>query len=454
MKQLFGAVKNWITRLRETLIVKAKALRSNLSNTTTPSAFAKKLDRLIISVDNYESAGKVEILNEINAHGVIFADIGIEDGRRGLRPSSVENITANHALRWQSYLKNIFEALKKAEEIHLKGIEKRIEELKSDIESSLRHKNIIDRHYEWSYKSFAKTLGWFYLGVALFLIIADIPLSLQLTAQGFELPFVLKEGFNSFNNLQALALTIGIALFTVYIKIFYDEYFSSSIEKQIMQYRRKEVPWVDEGDENAQKNKQRMRSVWYLRLAFKISILIIIIFTIKSLGEIRYNAFMDAKHYQEMINNADSNDTETQKDSTQTNTIQTTTGSDTTQNNTFILLTIIFPLIGGVCMSLGLDMIQNNRLKKKVDTEYNSLINKNIDLNGELEVSTKNVEKYDGIIKWCNPDDFVKEYSLYFRSCYVHGFENGVLEAGVKDLFSHAGTIRNQHLMNPNYLDN
>jgi hypothetical protein len=102
-------------------------------------------------------------------------------------------------------------------------------------------------------------------------------------------------------------------------------------------------------------------------------------------------------------------------------------------------------------MSLGLDKIQNWRLRKKVNKEDETLLKKNLVLTSDFKNSIKEFEKYDGILKWCNTEKFKTEYTQYFLSCYTHGFHDGILTAEIKDVFSHAERIRNQHLMYRNF---
>jgi len=418
--------------------------------------FAEKLEKLNIQNDNPAELSKIEIVDKITSHGSIFAEIGFNEGRRGLISNSLPAIAQNHADRWQSYLVNIFEGLKKAEEKHRDSVEQQLEDLKPIRASNAKHKKVIEDCYQWNYKSFSLFLGIFYLGVSFALMGSDFYLSLQLTAQGFEIPYDHTNFFSAIN-MQAIFLALGIAFCTVYIKNFYDEYFAFSIEKQVMQFRRKSIPWVENDLENPEKNRTTMRGVWYLRLVFKTIILFVIFGTLIGLGILRYETFAQSG---KAIIITEGVQISGETDTTLLNKINNNT-ANTNQNNTanissnqhisFILLTILFPLVGGICMSLGLDKIQNYRLRNKVNKEDETLLKKNLVLTNDFKNSIKELEKYNGILKWCGIKEFKTEYTQYFLSCYTHGFHDGILAAEIKDVFSHAEKLRNQHLMYRNF---
>jgi len=274
-------------------------------------------------------------------------------------------------------------------------------------------------------------MGVVYIIVAILLIIADIPLSVKLTKEGF----VLKEWW------EVIAMSLGIALCTVYVKIYYDEFIAHPIEKSVTQFKPKNLPGVDQ-------NEQELKSIkttWLVRFSVKTFILLFSLVTIMALGIFRFQFFEG--QVKRSFNATNTTNT------TGGLTYNTPSGSgnnlytdyfDWKTKTAFILITILFPVIGGVCASLGADKIQNYRELKQTDKncalKQQVYLNSLKDLN-EVEKRLKNCANY---LKWCSEEgNFIIEYTSFFISHYVHGYERGIIKANLgKDLFNKAEELR------------
>lgn len=324
--------------------------------------------------------------------------------------------------------------------------EKRLNLFKTYWDKLVRRRELYPRKY-------SQGLGWFYVTIAVFLILADIPLALELTAQGFDLNETEETKFqlvNLFNlnyttannqaptigthvldvllhNWQVLLLAIGIALCSIYIKIFYDDFVGYPADKAILQYRLLHGLDKDvEAQEQVKKLKRRRQWI-------KFAILLFTILTIVFLGVFRSQSASDAA-----INN-----------------MTTWPGMppppanigeiDIIQLLVFISITLLFPIISGVCFSLGFNAIQNRRELRRVtndvtkrEKEYLTVMNTHIE-------SVQTLERWQAYISWIDADDFIKKYKQFFVTCYNYGYERGKVSIdNSRDSFERIERIRDR----------
>jgi hypothetical protein len=114
--------------------------------------------------------------------------------------------------------------------------------------------------------------------------------------------------------------------------------------------------------------------------------------------------------------------------------------------NLFILLSIMFPVIGGICASLGINSLQN------VLDKYRLVFRLWI-LQLRIQWYEKRKSTVQGGIKsceenlsWVHKDQgFIEKSSAYFFSSYLHGFELGLNQKLPDDFFNTAMVMRVQH---------
>src|SRR5262249_35965970 len=135
----------------------------------------------------------------------------------------------------------------------------------------------LNRAYQYNHRQFSLLLGFIYGFFALVLVLADIPLALELTKLGFNLKadpnnaisdlfvFNAPEGFFFHTikilsaNWEVVLFATGVAFCTIYIKIFYDDFVGVPLENLIK--KASESPTADyeefqEAQTEALNNKQ------------------------------------------------------------------------------------------------------------------------------------------------------------------------------------------------------
>ena len=115
---------------------------------------------------------------------------------------------------------------------------------------------------------------------------------------------------------------------------------------------------------------------------------------------------------------------------------------------TLILLTTLFPFVGAICASLGLERIRNvkelkraEKRKEKTKEQQTKIKDKISDLEGRI----KGLESY---LSWCGYDvEFVKNQTAFFYSCYLKGHEKGVMSKVPVNLYEYAKLKRSRELL-------
>lgn len=325
-------------------------------------------------------------------------------------------------------------------------------------------------------RKYSLGLAGLYLLIAFFLILADIPLALKLTQYGFALdfaegdyaiknlfspqniqdgaflPFVyLKQMLFVFsNNWEVFVLSFGVALCTIYVKIFYDDFVGYPLDKAVTQF--KNIPNVDPEDE---KTISKIKQKYYARIAAKSFILILTVSTIFLLGLFRSETSREI--FERTLKQEES--------SSQTDQQYDIFGStDSSEEGTldkfyspykewsFIILTLIFPIIAGVCTSLGLDAIQNRREDNRTEKRFQKFKSEYIEALQKFTEATKREENWKEYHVWCTQEGFAKNYTEFFMGCYEHGYVRGVIEPDKdKDFYSKVEKLRDRLISTKTY---
>ncbi|MEL6628025.1 MAG: hypothetical protein AAFN93_18155 [Bacteroidota bacterium] len=332
---------------------------------------------------------------KISGNAKAFWKLGYEDGGQGLNTQAITSMVKTQVLSIRDDLRAVLQgkvaSLKIEQEVH-KNI-KAYHEKQLDFKNQY-HKEL--HEYEKKYpRKFSGALGWIYGVVAVFLVAADIPLALKLTNEGFDFSYPWEK----------FLLSIGIALCTIFIKIIYDDMVGSPLSAPVVRLKNWEGVEADE-------EKQKLKEVSQTRTWIHVSILAFTLITIVVLGIFR----ADVMAY-----------------SAQFETTNTGTGTIPIWNRpiakiTFILITILFPLIGGICASLSLDCVQNKRQLNRIEkdrshTEASHL--KQISILTEKETELENLTH---LLKRCTSDEFMEHYQSFFLDCYRHGFDRGTIQ--------------------------
>ncbi len=344
----------------------------------------------------------------VSASHKYMYEMGRRDGALGIRPGNMINIAIAAA---QEMSRHIYVILKgkvaalKAELITRENIMKYEEQLQ-------RRDQVYYDYTQYQYRFFPRShsmlLFFLYLFFSVALIIADIPLAVTLIQQGFDLPMSpnAEENFawlfrGDFwkiiaTNWETMATALGISFCTIYIKIYYDEFIGTPYASKLMTFRRfLEENAIEDIDitEREVKQEHKIKFIWKTVL-FALTILIILLLAFFRLetasAETKMTPFRAAA---------------------------------------FIAITVLFPLIGGICLSHALTNIQNlGRLRKA----RMNCIRSRIHLMQAVEAFTiikKRCTDLDAADdRLGNEERMVKEYSDYLSAFYERGYAIGSMQ--------------------------
>lgn len=339
-----------------------------------------------------------------------LTEVGYEDGQSGQANTNIGVLARTLVYNLRSQMVQRFSASLASTSAELDGITIQ-KELAGDLQKRKKDYYIfLEEQKEIHPSKFNAFLGVFYSVISIVLIAADIPLARSLTRTAFDL-----------EEWETWILCLGIAFCTVIFKIVYDEFMSSPLDNFSSQLNQA----TSKGD-YTEKQKSRIRINQIVRIVFKVIVLIFTILTIYFLARLRFLA----------IDNIEKSSTSTSDG------FSTLEGFDPLQEiatnsvfaenpsltiTTFIFVTIIFPLIGGICMSMGLQVFNNrnsyNKAKSSFDeasSRFSMAAKSSTILIEKKELAEKNIE-------YCKDQKFEDRYVEFFESRYNHGFRRGFI---------------------------
>jgi hypothetical protein len=354
---------------------------------------------------------KKNLLQILARAGKQFQCDGERDGYTGLSPLPAKGMIQNYVRNIQHYLNALFEGEDLALTTQLNSQEKVFEQAKKEYDDQLSYYNKINEKSRQNYKYFSLFLGLLYTIFSLLLIAADIPLSMKVTQEVFliEVPY------------EKWLMALGIALSAFYIKVFYDEYLSQSLENVVTKFKKQHLPGVDDHEIS------KVRLAWIVRFIIKLLICLFCITTIVILAYTRFNFFI---HDSDLVGGLEAS--------------EKMIFEHWSVMLGFILISLLFPLMGGVLASLGFDKIQNFiaiRTAKKKCRNREKRFTEELKKYSE---AVKQKDNCDSYLSWCkNESLFSQEYSDYFVSCYQYGYETGQLKRMEEDdLFTASERMR------------
>ncbi|MFN0190229.1 MAG: hypothetical protein ACKVQV_16140 [Bacteroidia bacterium] len=390
----------------------------------------------------------------IRERGLTFWKMGFMDGVNGIQSEAVDNIAKGHAVTLVEFVRASSQGKIKAYKSDMIVKKSIMNDEEDRYRDAQRHLDEMTHMYHKHPRSFSWILFWLYFGFAIFLIVADVPLAKSLTEKGFDLEV---------GSLGSWLLTLGVAFCAVYIKIYYDDYVATSIGHFTSQF--KKIPGVigdkerQSGDENDDEDPQHAaksekggfsskseeeeyekrkrnevlaaKAEYWMKFCIKTLILYLTLRTIWILGAFRYQNISNPERdiIMEYVNWV------VQKMGK--NPAEVTLEAFSTTLLAFRMITLIFPIVGGVCLSLAMTNLQNLKRHPKAKT--------NFDLHQQLYLkalenynnASKKYQDFKGIAdRWNDKDEddqHVKDFQKVFMSYYNHGHENGIVEPDLKD---------------------
>lgn len=426
---------------------------------------------------NIEEDDKLNhLINEAARHAdrykaELFAD-GLEDGKLGL-PN-----TDSAMEKTKTYAKFIVEPIKvyatgKVTEIrnNLKKRERENEDSENQYSQSAFFKRVLDFEFHENPRNYSRRLGWIYIFFALILIIADVPLALDLIHKGLQLPSVpgnnsqivnfLNDPIQVFqNNWETFLTAIGIAFCTILIKIFYDHFMGISLGKKVI-YRKK----LQKEFELSDKEMINIKWITWGRNAIKIAILGVSIYGLIILGEFRFQTL----RYNLLISLNPGNIDEVELVN------QYVKDVGPIVKKVMILLSLIFPMCSGVCASIGLNNLMNSLAANKSESNYRRAkkdwertINRYEDMRKRLSIwksylyqfLTKNQRNVwilnegsiEAVDQYSTDDEEISQRETdiqkYILAFYFRGYHQGMMEPAQSEkyanLYQRAEILRNK----------
>ena len=226
-------------------------------------------------------------------------------------------------------------------------------------------------------------------------------------------------------NWEVFILAIGITLCTVYIKIFYDDFMGYPVDKAARQF---EI--LNRFGKFSEAEKKAVNRKFTGRIIGKIIILILTLGTIVTLGFFRAETLANQDNA-----NAAASEVVIQPEmaglignSPQAEEVRGVYAMPPLTKTTFILITILFPVIGGVCLSLGLGVFHNRAEVGDSEKYFEARNQEYLKALGEFTEVAKNKEINENYLQRVSKNDFVNEFTNFFYHCYQHGYERGVVE--------------------------
>ena len=364
-----------------------------------------------------------ELQEKFMAHKKYMLESGQRDGILGINSDKINIIAETNA-------QNLFDQAN----VKLSG---KLAAMKAELESKERIKDrdelndraqheyfrYMQHGYRYFPRSFSRLLFLFYFITFIILFVADIPLALRLIIYGFNLKSDgrLSELFvgNTLeiikSNWEVFVTSIGIASCSVYIKIFYDEYIGTPYGNKLitkMKYIDLYKQKISEHAENIQEkdwqtidketsNKSRWK---YGVLIFTIvAILALAYFRIHTLSFIKINAVGEP--------------------------MLTEQPRGVPLNLAIIAITLIFPVISGICLSLALTNRQNYlrfEEAKKDCTQSNTVFINSLMAFTDLKKKSDDLQAEHE--NWKNDSQRVKNYAGILLAHYEYGRNIGIAE--------------------------
>lgn len=403
---IFRRIKNWLSHILNS----TRATEHAHASTQTMASAPQTDDHELYEEYPEKLNGLDDIVEDLQVHKRMSAshkymyEMGKRDGSAGIRLEITDMARATA----HSMFQRIFVMLKGrlgSLDAHLQS-EKNIMEVE---EKLYRHEQAYCDYVTYQYRFFPRNYSFLlaagYLIVALALIAADLPLALKLIQKGFDIPgtgfeelFMEGKFWDTMaSNWETAVTALGIALCTVYIKIFYDEYVGTPYASRLMSFKKfLEENGFEQHDEKAAKKISIEANI---KLGIKTALVIVTIVCIVVLALFRNETNAEEvekpKYYAQIA---------------------------------FLAITILFPVIGGVCLSYALNNLQNRmrliRAKRACSKRLKIL-------REEVKKYTQAKNNYEDMFaaaaRLGDENKMVEEYKDYLVAFYKRGYALGAM---------------------------
>lgn len=322
----------------------------------------------------------------------------------------------------------------------------------------------VERDFQDDTSKHSRFNAWLYLVFGLGLVVADIPFSWQLTAVGFGFhPEWKWDAEALFNVLLTGVVAFGIAAAAVFIKYYHDVVLAPHLRAAVSMLRTGHPHGIGE---MTRRRWRKVEAVWSFRFLVLTGLLVFVICTLWQTGAYRYDTLV-VKDRQEKLSaqNAKLQDDEQfyidnnmevpadiraavkseedlvrEERQRQADLTPLEREQDDRKRLIFILLTLMFPIMGGIMVSIAIRMLraradrrQAKQLYREVEDFYGAKSAEVIQLEQEIEIFDKLLKeqfRLDEVVEKQMAATFLHSYNAGYNAS-IWSFINGAPETHV-----------------------
>jgi hypothetical protein len=277
-------------------------------------------------------------------------------------------------------------------------------------------------------KHFSRFSAWFAFGVAVLMILADVVISINLVPFfGIGNPKVTDTFWQRLFNPELLLFSLGIAFCTVYIKIFYDDYLGGKLGYLYKHFKELCANGV---------NKWWLSVEFWGRFIVKTFILICLIAMLYYLARYRTYFTLYSSDEQDAI-----------KDILDIKTNNIAKDLPQVLLWSFIGITILFPVISGIALSIWMNTLSNRRNLRDAVQDQDKALDLFYSCKDDLLQQTfvlEQLSKY--LLEWNKREEKIRLISDYFTQHYNQGYKVGYVRANGNDFYQIIEVARNEEL--------
>lgn len=344
--------KNWWTRalLPFSFSIRKKSTSAKAEEENDPGSNKQEND-IKNSISNFFrevfelNTDDEKLIESVNAHILLItglhSSLGHNDGKYGARNFMIGVSARSRATQLTEHIYSRFKGKMDGLTADITNKEHQKEKLEAELESSrIFNKYMLD-YSRKDYKNFSSTMGWMYLIFGFLLMLADIPISLSLVGNfGIGHTTSSDSLVEKLLDFDKLIFAMGIACSTILIKLLYDQYINTPIGQ-----------WARPVSEANESEKNAIRREQLVKLAVKLVILFSLFFTFYNLGKFR-NA------YNGLVKGAP---------------LAVEPDIISVRFWSFIGLTVVIPVISGICLSVGLSILNNKKTLRQSSNQLDKL---------------------------------------------------------------------------------
>lgn len=336
IRMFFKKIRGWF-QSAPTRSSKPKPVSSGASVLDKDEHYEEYLARIGKMDDIAVKSGLHERLSA--SHKYMY-EMGRRDGSLGVKLAHLSGTALATARETFGHIRVMLKGKLAALKAELEAVNRERDNMETLFQREQAYYNYVTFQYRFFPRSYSFILFILYLVIAIALILADIPLSVTLIKEGFDLqggtgeldfPYLFKEGMFwkiIAANWEIVGTAVGIALCTIYFKIYYDEFVGTPYANRVMTYNR----FLSEnGFVNVTNAGQHIKNEHRIKAGIKTILVLFTLLGVLSLALFRLHTVAGENHLFDNIY----------------------------CRLAFIAIALLFPVIGGICLSYALNNIQN-----------------------------------------------------------------------------------------------